>query len=316
MQETIYRFLMTISNSVNASITIISVVTGIISMAELFFGIKKGEKNTIFIGVTVIIVAIAVIGMTTIRRNLTEVPDVVGKTYQDACNILSSHNLNYTLVEDTGLYIIGQNPDAGTIVDKKTTVELIAEEFVPSSEENENSLSVKIKCISVYAQNASGEYVPALYSDIEFSDDMRCLLISEYNQYELVWIDQTFQIENIVPGMYTLNFSNSSGYVSDKVEIPIFSDSQIEETLIVKCTDDTKYEEYQISLQSTTNLSYMLVDNDGNKTVEDTFQTDSSGTFYFRVNWDLDHDIHVHTLGGRHVTLPFQKQYNGAHFIN
>lgn len=316
MQEIIYKVLMTISDTVNIGVTIISVVAGIISIVQFILDWKKGEKRTIFVWGVIIIAAIAVIGMTMIRRNLSEVPDVVGKTYQDACNILSSHDLNYVIVEDTGSYIIGQKPTAGTIVNKGTTVELVIEDFTSTTEKNENMLSVKIMCISVYAQNTSGEYVPVFYSDIEFSDDMRCLLTSEYNQYELVRVDQTFQIKNIIPGMYTLVFSNSSGYVSDKVEYPIFNDSQIEETLIVKCTDDTKYEEYQISLQSTTNLSYMLVDNDGNKTVEDTFQTDLNGTFYFRVNWDLDHDIHVHTLKNRHVTVPFQKQYNGAHFIN
>lgn len=316
MQEIINKLLMAVSDTTNNGITIISIAVGVISFAQIIRGWGNGEKHGCFAWGTVIIVAIAVNGMTMIRRNLTEVPDVVWKTYQDACNILSSHELNYTLVEDTGLYIVGQNPESGRIVDKKTTVELITEEFKSSSEENENSLSVKIKCISVYAQNVSGAYVPAFYSDIEFSDDMRCLLTSEYNQYELVWVDQTFQTKNIIPGMYTLFFSNSSGYVSDKVEFPIFYDTQTEETLIVKCTDDTKYDEYQISFKSTTNLSYMLVDNDGNKTVEDTFQTDSSGTFYFRVNWDLDHDVHVHTLKGSHVTVPFQKQYNGAHFIN
>ena len=303
MQETIYRFLMTVSDSVNTSITIISIVAWIISMAELFLGWKKGEKHIVFVSVSVIVVAILVVGMTMTRRNLTEVPNVVKKTYQDACNILSSQDLNYTLVEDTGLYVTEQKPTAGTIVDKGTTVELMTEDFTSTSEKNENMISVKIKCIYIYAQNTSGEYVPVFYSDIEFSDDMRCLLTSEYNQYELVWADQTFQIENIVPGMYTLNFSNSSGYVSDKVEFPIFNDSRIEETLVVKCADDTKYEEYQISLQSTANLSYMFVDSDGNKIVEDTFQTDSRGTFYFRVNWDLDHDIHVHTLKDKHVTI-------------
>lgn len=49
MQETIYRLLMTVSDSVNMGITIISVVAGIISIVQLIRGWGNGEKHVVFV---------------------------------------------------------------------------------------------------------------------------------------------------------------------------------------------------------------------------------------------------------------------------
>lgn len=60
-------------------------------------------------------------------KNITQVPDIVGKTYSDACNTLSNNDLSYNLVLDNGIYVMEQDPVAGTIVEKNSRVELVTE---------------------------------------------------------------------------------------------------------------------------------------------------------------------------------------------
>lgn len=61
-----------------------------------------------------------------VRENMRKVPDVVGRTYENACNILSDYDLKYTLIAGDNLYVTDQKPEAGTIVFKNKEVELEA----------------------------------------------------------------------------------------------------------------------------------------------------------------------------------------------
>lgn len=241
MQEAIYRILMTISDSVNTGITIISVVAGVISIAELFLGWKKGEKHAVFVWGSVIIVAIAVICMTITRRNLTEVPDVVGKTYQDACNILSNHELNYTLVVDNGLYVMEQNPVAGTVIEKGTKVELMTEpignnaEVKARWEADKNveygTLAVTFKNEEIKLIGDSGEYISCFGPEIFDYEVQEAYLVEEesgvlYQDY-IVENGQLF-FKDIPKGIYFTFHVLLKGYEEASTKVILSSQNMVD----------------------------------------------------------------------------------------
>ncbi len=124
---------MAVDDTMNTVVMILSLVSEILSIIAKFrnhFNNKRGSWAFKLI----IVVSIAVITCTFVRKNITEVPNVVGKTYSDACNILSNNGLNYSLVLDSGNYVVEQEPVAGTIVQKDTKVKLVTEPSGNNSE--------------------------------------------------------------------------------------------------------------------------------------------------------------------------------------
>jgi len=126
MKETFFKIILSVDETVNVVVMIISIVSGIAAIVSEIRMHKEQKKNT-WILKCIVIVSILTIACTVARRNITEVPNVVGKTYQDACNILSSNGLNYNLVLDNGVYVMEQNPVAGAVVEKDSQVELITQ---------------------------------------------------------------------------------------------------------------------------------------------------------------------------------------------
>ncbi len=124
--ENILRIILLIDENINTALTIFSTVGGILGII-LGFVPRKTLKIKRWLLTVTIFICVIIFGTTIIRRNIVEVPDVVEKTYQDACNILSSKGLNYTLEVDNGIYVMEQNPAAGEIVKKNTQVELKTE---------------------------------------------------------------------------------------------------------------------------------------------------------------------------------------------
>lgn len=126
MKEFFLEFLLSFDELFNQIVTIIAIASGIIAIV---FELKKPKeyKKKKWIYKCIIVVSILVIISAVIRDKITKVPSVVGRTYQDACNILSRYELGYNLVLDNGVYVVEQNPDAGTIVEKNTKVELYTE---------------------------------------------------------------------------------------------------------------------------------------------------------------------------------------------
>lgn len=113
--DSILRFLVSLDDMIGVAATIISVVSGIVAIvAEVRGGKEQRKRSWVWNGI--IFVSILVIVAAIIKRNIVEVPDVVGYTYQDACHVLSSQELKYSLVVDNGLYVTEQTPLAGTVV--------------------------------------------------------------------------------------------------------------------------------------------------------------------------------------------------------
>lgn len=124
MREIFLRTIFAVDDTMNTVAMILSLVSGILAIAAEF-GIRSKKHSWII--KLVIIVSILVVACTLVRKKITQVPDVVGKTYQDACIILSNNGLSYNLILDNGVYVMEQEPVAGTIVEKHSQVELMTE---------------------------------------------------------------------------------------------------------------------------------------------------------------------------------------------
>ena len=126
MEQFIYKSLLMVDNTVNIISVMVSIVSAILSIAiEIKKRRKNGKEGRIW--ALLCIVSVLVIVGSVVRANLVVTPDVVGYTYQDACNVLSNNELKYTLVVNNGLCVTEQTPSAGTIIKKGTKVELITE---------------------------------------------------------------------------------------------------------------------------------------------------------------------------------------------
>lgn len=124
MKETFLRAILTVDDTMNTVALILSLVSGILAIAAEF-GIRSKKHGWLI--KLIIIVSILVVVCTLVRKNIAQVPNVVGKTYQDACSILSNSGLNYNLVLDNGVYVMEQEPVAETIVKRNFQVELMTE---------------------------------------------------------------------------------------------------------------------------------------------------------------------------------------------
>lgn len=157
MKETFFKMILSVDETINMVVMIISIVSGIAAIVSEIRVQKEQKKNT-WIWKCIIIASILVIVCTVARSNMAEVPNVVGKIYQDACHILSDSELNYNLVRDNGVYVMEQKPVAGTIVDKDSFVELITQPIGNNSEVKkiwEESLGVDYGNVAITFKDTS-----------------------------------------------------------------------------------------------------------------------------------------------------------------
>ena len=97
MREMFLRAILTVDETMNMVTMILSIVSGILAIvAEFRIRSRRNKKS--WVVKLIIIVSIIVVTCTVVRKNITQVPDIVGKTYSDACNTLSNNDLSYNLV--------------------------------------------------------------------------------------------------------------------------------------------------------------------------------------------------------------------------
>ena len=157
MREMFLRAILAVDDTMNTVIMILSIVGGVLAIVAEFRNHSEKRKNSWVIKF-IIIVSVGVVVCTFVRKNITQVPNVVGKTYQDACNILSNNGLNYNLVIDKGNYVMEQEPNAGTIVQKNTKVQLVTESVVNNSEAKqswENNLNIQYGNVAITFKDTS-----------------------------------------------------------------------------------------------------------------------------------------------------------------
>ena len=151
MREMFLRAILTVDETMNMVTMILSIVSGILAIvAEFRIRSRRNKKS--WVVKLIIIVSIIVVTCTVVRKNITQVPDIVGKTYSDACNTLSNNDLSYNLVLDNGIYVMEQDPVAGTIVEKNSRVELVTEPIGNNAEVKriwEESLNVSYGNVAV-----------------------------------------------------------------------------------------------------------------------------------------------------------------------
>lgn len=181
--------------------------------------------------------------MTVTRRNLVEVPNVTGKTYQDACNILSSHELNYTLAVDNGLYVMEQNPIAGTVAEKGTKVELMIEPIGNNAEVKETwekelnaeygNLAVTFKRVEITLTGDTGETIscfgPVIY-DYEVKEAYLVEAESgvEYHDYTIENGQLIFR--DIPKGIHFTFHVLLKGYEEASTEVILSSQNMVDNT--------------------------------------------------------------------------------------
>ena len=151
MREMFLRAILTVDETMNMVTMILSIVSGILAIvAEFRIRSRRNKKS--WVVKLIIILSIIVVTCTVVRKNITQVPDIVGKTYSDACNTLSNNDLSYNLVLDNGIYVMEQDPVAGTIVEKNSRVELVTEPIGNNAEVKriwEESLNVSYGNVAV-----------------------------------------------------------------------------------------------------------------------------------------------------------------------
>lgn len=119
---------------VNFVITIISVVSGIVAIVEQIRKKRKDERGS-WVLVCIVIVSIFFLAGSIMKNRLVKVPNVVGKTYNDACITLSRFGLNYDLtVNGKDMYVYEQGVEPGTIVNRGTKIILYTKR-ISSSED-------------------------------------------------------------------------------------------------------------------------------------------------------------------------------------
>lgn len=200
------------------------------------------------------------------------------------------------------------------IIQQKSDSKQVPEDIIYS-----NSIWFSVECASVMAKNIDGDYVPIIYSPINTNDTMTCMLVNENEIYVGVKEDNFFKFNNIIPGEYQIEFSNSSNpiYLYDESSISI-TESTVAKSVIHTKMLESDYSSYQISYNSQRNVFYEFRDQTCSyRIIDDTFLTDEDGTFYFLVDWNAKNvDVKIHSINGAHLDVLMNEQYNGARFIN
>lgn len=126
-------------------ITILSAATNLIGLKKLCSQVETVGKKEVWI--YVLVVSLFVFASFFWSVCLTEVPDVIGHTYENATRIIADAGLKYELFSNDGLYVVKQSIAPGTIVNRWTQIDLTVEE-----------ISASDKVISEFEKKIGAEY--------------------------------------------------------------------------------------------------------------------------------------------------------------
>ncbi len=235
MKETIISFLFDINSTVNDIVLVISVLGSLISIVETFKAF--GKKKKIVNGILGLLVCIILFFCSFAKRNLVEIPNVLGKTYQDACNILSENKLNYTLTLDNGLYVIEQNPREGVIVEKGYFVELktayiganeaIIDDWEKTLNKKYGDIEIKFKDISFYIKE-NGKAIECFGSEIKNLNVQYAYLMEKESgiKYQNYYVEDNVLVFKEIP--WGIDFELCAmleGYEEAKTNVTISSNN-------------------------------------------------------------------------------------------
>lgn len=211
MQELIYKILFYFDNTANNFFLVVSAVVGILALIQEIHvfsakNVDKGENNKKkIVWACVIVVSFIVASGALIRKNLTEVPSVVGRTYENACNILSDCDLQYNLIANDGQYVTEQSIPVGTVVTKGTMIELTTDSI---------------------GSNADIRRLWEEQLDVEFGD-----LIVTFARTEIELVDSEKTIDCFGPDIF--DYEVKSAYLLDKKSGVEYHDYVIEDGRMV-----------------------------------------------------------------------------------
>lgn len=239
MREMFLKTILGVDNTINTVAMILSFVSGILAVVAEF---SIHSKKSGWVVKLIIIVSIIVIACTFVRKNIVQVPNVVGKTYQDACNILSNNELNYNRVIDKNFYVMEQEPIAGTIVKKNSRVEVVTKPIGNDEEVKrlwEESLNVDYGNIAITFEDTNiilgdmGRTVQCFGSVLKNYTVKEAYLIEEtvgveYHDYVLE--DSVMIFKNIPKGIPFELIVWLDGYEEVKKEVILSSQNTINDT--------------------------------------------------------------------------------------
>lgn len=157
------------------------------------------------------------------------------KTYSDACNILSNNDLSYNLVLDNGIYVMEQDPVAGTIVKRNSRVELVTEPIGNNAEVKriwEESLDVSYGNIAVTFKDTniiledSGKTVQCYGNVLEDYTVKKAYLLEEtvgVEYHDYILDDSVMIFKNIPQGIPFKLIVLLEGYEEASTEVTISS---------------------------------------------------------------------------------------------
>lgn len=249
MREIILDLLLRTDDTVNFMILLLSAITGVLSfLKEIHILSNEGKRKKTKspnkgVWACIFIVSLIVCMGALTRSKLTRVPDVVGKTYNDATHILSDHHLKYTLVVDNGLYIVEQIPSAGTPVLKGEKIELIAEPIGTNPEVREKwensihaeygNVAVSFKDQEITLVGEDGETISCFGAKIsDFKVAEAYLFESDsgvkYDDYNVE--NGALIFRRIPQGVNFTLYVRLEGYKEDDTEIMLSSQNMVEGT--------------------------------------------------------------------------------------
>lgn len=256
MKEIIYSFLLMLDEATNTGAMIISIVSGVIAIVVEIRKHKAEQKGS-WIWKCIIIVSILVILGTITRKNLTEVPDVVGYTYEDAKGILVKYELKYNLVVDKGLYVVEQNPVARTPVRKGTKVELSTERNGNNAELRDGwkgslnggygNVAITFKDMDIVLMD-EGQTLECFGPQITNYNVERAFLVEETSgvEYHDYAIEDNIMIFKDIPKGITFKlYVLLSGYEAAETDVIISSQNTVKDTYsftfgITKSNEDVR----------------------------------------------------------------------------
>lgn len=167
----LFDFLYGITLTQSVITTLITAISGIITIIVYYQGEKRSKKNKLIATMIIAVVALLIIAGAWYHEFLTKVPDVVGKPYENAQRLLDDASLNYNVSPQGDLYILEQSPAAGEIVTKGTKISLTLgdiltdEEWIRQFEERINAQfgTLKVKLKATEAELRDGANVIACF---------------------------------------------------------------------------------------------------------------------------------------------------------
>ncbi len=168
---TLYKLLYWISTFGGGIITWISLASSLLAVLGAISS-KKKENVGSFRAWTILSITGIFVTITTLSGHmLVKIPDVTDIYYEDARRILVDSNLKYTVLPDTGLYVLEQNPSANEIVPQGTIVELTVGQ-TSSSKESIAYFESAINATDF--GNLSVQFYESLVKVVDGADNLRC----------------------------------------------------------------------------------------------------------------------------------------------